>query len=213
METPGDPPHEKVQHRIATGYVVQKQLLSYIEYRTTAIYHACQSSFDVLDRVQDKLLDAAGMSSVDALNACRLAPLTARRDMALLGLIHRTVLGKGPRHFSAFFRADLQARQEGRGTHRLQLVEYTHGHVSDYMFPGSKPANYIAHSMLGLVAIYNRIPAYIVEGCGSVSSFQSALQQLLSGLANANMHNWECAFSPRLPWHRHPLVQTFKAAR
>ena len=69
------------------------QLLSYIEYRTAAIYHACQSSLDTLDGIQDKLLEAAGMSPVDAINNCRLAPLSSRRDMALLGLIHRAVLG------------------------------------------------------------------------------------------------------------------------
>ena len=183
------------------------QLLSYIEYRTAAIYHACQSSLDELDSIQNKLLEAAGMTSVDALNACRLAPLSARRDMALLGLIHRTVLGKGPGHFAAFFRADLEARQNGRGKHRLQLVEYANGHASDYTFPGSRPANYIAHSMFGLVAVYNRLPAYIVEGCGSVSSFQAALQQVLGAWANAGVWNWERAFNPRVPWHRHLLTK------
>jgi len=183
------------------------QLLSYIEYRTAAIYHACQSSLDELDSIQNKLLEAAGMTSVDALNACRLAPLSARGDIALLGLIHRTVLGKGPGHFAAFFRADLEARQNGRGKHRLQLVEYANGHASDYTFPGSRPANYIAHSMFGLVAVYNRLPAYIVEGCGSVSSFQAALQQVLGAWANAGVWNWERTFSPRVPWHRHLLTK------
>ena len=183
------------------------QLLSDIEYRTAAIYHACQSSLDELDGVQNKLLEAAGMTPVDALNACRLAPLSSRSDMALLGLIHRTVLGKGPRQSTAFFRPDLVARQNGRGMHRLQLIEYASGHASDYALPGSRPANYIAHSMFGLVAVYNRLPAYIVEGCGSVSTFQAALQQMLGAWVNAGVWNWESAFSPRVPWHRHLLTQ------
>ena len=33
-----------------------------------------------------------------------LAPLETRRDVAILGLIHRTVLGCGPRHFASMFR-------------------------------------------------------------------------------------------------------------
>jgi len=79
------------------------QLLSYIEYRTPAIYHACDSALSELDKVQDKVIEAAGLSEVEAIKVCRLAPLSARRDMALLGLIHRTVLGKGPRQFRVFF--------------------------------------------------------------------------------------------------------------
>ena len=81
------------------------QLLSYIEYRTAAIYHACQHSLDALERVQIRLVEAAGMSEVEALTACRLAPLATRRDIALLGLIHRCVLGRGPKHFASFFQS------------------------------------------------------------------------------------------------------------
>ena len=61
--------------------------------------------------------------------------------------------------------------------------------------------------MFGLVAVYNRLPAYIVEGCGSVSSFQAALQQVLGAWANAGVWNWERAFNPRVPWHRHLLTK------
>ena len=64
------------------------KILSYLEYRTPANYHA--------DGVQTKLLREMGLSDEDALSKFHLAPLTSRRDMAMLGLIHRTVLGMGP---------------------------------------------------------------------------------------------------------------------
>ena len=182
------------------------QLLSYIEYRTAAIYHACQHSLDALERVQSRLIQAVGMTEVEALTVCRLAPLSARRDMALLGLVHRTVLGRGPSHFITFFRADHQARGQQGSRHRLQLVEYSGGDVSDYIFPGSRPADYLKHSMLGLVSVYNRLPASVVEGSSCVSSFQAALQAILVDQANAGVVNWAQSFSPRVPWHRHPLV-------
>ena len=51
------------------------QILSYIEYRTAAIYHACDTSLQALDHVQEKLIEAAGMSAIEALNECKLAPL------------------------------------------------------------------------------------------------------------------------------------------
>ena len=68
------------------------QLLSFIEYRTSAIYHACDSPFALLDGVQTKLLEASGISRLEALNDFALAPLSVPRDIAMLGLIHRTVL-------------------------------------------------------------------------------------------------------------------------
>ena len=184
------------------------QLLSFIEYRTPAIYHACKTALSSLDRVQTKLLEAAGMDDIEALNNFSLAPLAPRRDMALLGLIHRTVLGRGPQHFRPFFRFDNSAfasSARNRDRHRFQLVEYTCGHWTDFMFPNSHPADYIKHSMLGLVSDYNILPAEIVEGSGSVSEFQSSLQRLLTERANAGVEDWVDIFSPRVPWHRHPL--------
>ena len=181
------------------------QLLSFIEYRTPAIYHACCSALENLDRVQSKLLEAAGMTDLDALNHCHLAPLSTRRDIAILGLIHRTVLGKGPSHFCKFFRADEKAREDGGGRHRMQLVEYTGGHWSDFMYPNSRPADYVKHSMLGLITVYNRLPRNVVEESFNVASFQTALQHMVLETANAGVHNWQTLLSPRIPWHRHLL--------
>ena len=180
------------------------QLLSFIEYRTPAIYHACASALLELDRIQDRLMNAAGFNEAEVLRVCRLAPLTARRDMAMLGLIHRTVLGKGPCHFRAFFKPDIHKRQAGSGRHRLQLCDYG-VHESDLQFPGSRPADYLQNSALGLVQVYNLLPAGIVENSSSVSSFQSALQGVLMARATAGCTDWKFTFSPRVPMHRHPL--------
>ena len=97
------------------------QILSYVEYRTAAIYHACSSSLDALDAVQDTMLMAAAVSKLDALLHFNLAPLRWRRDIAMLGLIHRSVLGVGPPHFRKFFmRSNISANA---GRHRWQLKE------------------------------------------------------------------------------------------
>ena len=97
-----------------------------------------------------------------ALFACNLAPLQARRDIALLRVIHRSVLGKGPPHFAAFFKRTDDATHHGR--HSLQLQEYQDGDAIDFMYPNSNPAQYISRSMLGLTTVYNMLPADIVEG-------------------------------------------------
>ena len=157
--------------------VYKAQLLAFLEYRTPAIHHACDTSLFELDSVQRHLLEAAGLTAIDALYVCNLAPLGARRDMALLGLIHRTVLCKGPSHFKEFF-----VPTGAEGKHRFQLKEFRHVHFSDYMFPGSRPAEYIWKSALGLTSVYNRLPRDIVEASSSVPMFQSALQRLLKSV-------------------------------
>ena len=205
VETPGHPTDPAIQHWHGIDFALQN---------TAAFLHRVQNSCHLscvrqctdggLDRIQDKLVNAAGFNEAEVLRVCRLAPLTARRDMAMLGLIHRTVLGKGPCHFRAFFKPDIHKRQAGSGRHRLQLCEYD-VHESDLQFPGSRPADYLQISALGLVQVYNSLPAGIVENSSSVSSFQSALQGVLMARATAGCTDWKFTFSPRVPMHRHPL--------
>eukprot|EP00959_Pyramimonas_sp_CCMP1952_P380915 7980885-Pyramimonas_sp.AAC.1 len=65
------------------------QLLSFIDYQTAALYRACESSLVALDRIPDKLLEVAGASCAEVLGSFDLAPLSARRDMARRGHIHK----------------------------------------------------------------------------------------------------------------------------
>ena len=180
------------------------QVLSFIEYRTAAIYHACNTSLEELQRVQDKVLDAAGVSVVDALRSFRLAPLRVRRDIALLGLIHRTVLGHGPKQFQEFFSLDEHVKKEGSGKHSFQLKPLAL-HESDFRLPGSRPAAYIEQSAFGLIGVYNKLPGKIVETTKTVSAFQSALQELVLQRALAGCSDWELTLSPRMPSWGHPL--------
>ena len=80
------------------------KILSYLEYRTPAVYHATATLLSSIDNVQEKMLREVEVSSVDALLHYHLAPLIARRDRAMLGLIHRSVLGLGPSQFHNFFK-------------------------------------------------------------------------------------------------------------
>lgn len=133
-----------------------------------------------------------------------LAPLETRRDIALLGVIHRCVLGKGPSHFKEFFKTaggDASSNKK----HSFQLAEFFDSHSSDFVLPGSRPAEYICRSALGLISVYNKLPSSIVEACPSVSSFQASLQRLVKGRAAAGCADWHRTLSPRVPPHRHPL--------
>ena len=115
-------------------------LLSFLEYRTPAIYHATRAVLRRLDAVQRNFLRDVGVDDITALVHFHLAPLSTRRDIAMLGLIHRTVLAEGPRQFSDFFRRDPD--------HRSKLV--------DPCLSSRSPL--IKRSALGLVSIYNMLP-------------------------------------------------------
>ena len=77
-------------------------LLSFLEYRTPAVYHATKKVLNRLDAIQTRFLKDVGVDEITALSEFNLAPLAMRRDVAMLGLIHRTVLGKGPVQFKEF---------------------------------------------------------------------------------------------------------------
>ena len=54
---------------------------------------------DKLDAVQTRFLRDAGVDEVEALMHFNLAPLSLRRDIAVLGVVHRAALGEGPPQF------------------------------------------------------------------------------------------------------------------
>ena len=63
------------------------QVVSYLEYRTPAVYHASDTALMALDSLQDRFLRKLSVSALDALMVFNLAPLRTRRDVAMLGLV------------------------------------------------------------------------------------------------------------------------------
>jgi len=147
--------------------------LSFIEYRTAALYHASCSVLLPLDRMQQHFLKEIGLTEEVALVDFNLAPLNVRRDIGMLGVIHRAVLRKGPPQLWRFFEV-VEVEGEGpvtrrRDGHRLQLRRYKDG---DHL-------EVLARSVLGLVDVYNELPKSVVETCSEVKFFQRQLQALV----------------------------------
>ena len=139
-----------------------------------------------------------GVPELVTLMHFRLAPLSARRDMAMLGLLHRAALKLGPPQFWEFFQ--LQTEQSGGRTRRAgqrhprQLRETRRGRFLEVL----------RRSALGLVAVYNLLPAWVVKA-DTVKNFQTNLAEVLRQRATAGCSDWVCTFSPRIPMWRHPL--------
>ena len=100
----------------------KSHILSYIAYRTLAIYHASSTSLAPLDKVLPNFLSKCNISELDALLSFNLAPASTRRDIAILGLIHRAVLGRGPKHFQHFFAQSIQQHAHLGGGSAITLA-------------------------------------------------------------------------------------------
>ena len=176
------------------------RVLGFLEYRTPAVYHATNSVLKPLEKLQERFLREAGVTSLEALMVFNLTPLATRRDVAMLGLLHRSVLQKGPEQFGRFFQlVERQGAHLTRGESRRRL------HQRQLRDPRqSTHLNVVRRSALGLAAVYNMLPAEVVKR-PCVKTFQQDLQALLKARASEGCENWPETFSPRLPLWSHPL--------
>ncbi len=148
-------------------------VLCLLEQSAGAIYHASETHLASLDSVQTRFVHEMGLSEVDAFLHYNLAPLKLRRDIAVLGLLHKIQLGEAHPDFERLFpkysdfqpaaRTRTAARRHGR-----QFQEFTGN------------SYYFNHSMFGAIRIYNLLPAYAVyaknkDGMDCVHAFQSVL--------------------------------------
>jgi hypothetical protein len=161
------------------------QVLGKIEFATPAVFHATSFVLSALDRVQQRFLEALDISAETALFELRLAPLTTRRDIAMLGLIHRIVVGKAPSQFFSVVRLASRPsfprsfRDPGR-RHNKQLHDPTCG----------SERGLLKRSWLRLVYTYNLLPQRIVD-LSSVSRFQGALQGAVGKAMRSDLPGWE----------------------
>ena len=181
----------------------KSHVVSFLEYRTAGIYHAASSNLAPLDRILDRFCKQIGVSSIEAYFYFNMAPLGTRRDVAMLGLIHRSVLGIGPQHFQKFFKR-FEGQQPRRSPrfprHSKQLVDPCVGNSSAML----------RRSALGLVRIYNLLPEQAVQQ-RSVKSFQQYLNKLLRNAVESRQDRWQELVCPRISGTGHPLMNISRA--
>ena len=116
----------------------------------------------------------------------------------MLGIIHRTILQLGPEHFREFFILSTGAPTDARNRHGRQLVSHRQG----------KFLEILAHSILGMVDVYNLLPSYIVAAA-NVKEFQHRLQAMAKDAAYAKMPDWQNLYCPRKALHCHAVKRWF----
>ena len=140
--------------------VFKTHILSFIEYRTIAIAQYSVSTLQSLNDILTRVLVRMGITHEEALFNSNFAPLETRRDIAQLGIIHRSVLRQGPPRLHRLF-----VRVRGLHGHSHQIYDPTAG--CRYV--------YIRNSLFGSIRSYNLLPQDIVNSI-DVSMFQSVLQ-------------------------------------
>ena len=177
----------------------KSHVLPILEFPTPAVFHAASSVLNLLDRIQRRFLREVGLTEQQALLHFNLAPLNCRRDIAALGLVHRTVLGEGPPHFSKWFYlsgkvAAYNTRLQER-KHNKQLHDYLQGTQTEFL----------RRSLLGVATVYNNLPQKLVD-FKTVKLFQRNLQlelknkakrDSLGALTTTTTKPWQLTYSLR----------------
>lgn len=131
----------------------KSHVLSFVEYRTSAITHAADVHLNALDAVQRRFLRNLSLSPYVALHFYNLAPLITRRDVANLGIIYRAVIHRGPKQLRELFKLDSVTRRSSPRCelHYFQVVDSVRDLHRDYL----------NRSTFGYVAIFNVLPEIV----------------------------------------------------
>ena len=160
-----------------------------LECHNGGIFHAASYILSKIDDVHYNFLEKIGVSAEEAFLNYNFAPPTLRRDIGILGLLHKRVLGLGHPIFQQLFPfiVDVGGDHLCAG-HDKQL----HSHLSEANFQLSM----FCRSIFGMTYVYNLLSQDIVN-CEKVSVFQTSLTKNARKLCESGDPNWALCFSCR----------------
>jgi len=154
---------------------------SHLEHHSGAVIMAKAADRERIDKMQRGFLYNLGCDDTDAFLTFNLAPPSIRRTIAMLGFVHKRVLGKcHPALIKALPFADYALPYHDK-TLSAVLDECKH-------FPHMHN-----NSLWYFVILYNRLPQVLVDAV-SVKVFQSKLTQLVRLRAQQGDIRWRESF-------------------
>jgi len=154
---------------------------SIIEHHSASIRHACASSLARLDSLQRGFLNEMDMTEDAAFIFHNFAPPTLRRDIGMLGFLHKRVLGHCHPALTKFLPMAL-----GAGWHDKPLQSF------DHLCPYRRELFH--RSLFGMIHVYNRLPQYIVD-LPTVQSFQKELTSIAKRRCENGHDDWPLSFN------------------
>ena len=160
---------------------------SLIEGNMGGYFHAAASLLEKIDDAQNRFIRDLGLSIDEAFLIFNFPPPSLRRNIGILGLLHKRVLGKCHPSFETLlpWQSD-QIHAEWRQRHSKQLyghnMEITH-HQAIFN-----------RSIFSMVDIYNNLAQHVVD-ISSVSDFQKYLMQVVRTRCENGDPEWSLSFS------------------
>ena len=160
-----------------------------MEAHSGGIFHACTTLLAKIDHAQNRFLHELNLCPDRAFLEFNFIPPSFRRNVGILGLMHKRVLGKCHPTFQQLLPFYTERFPEGRDRgHSKQL----YGHWVEI---NSHRALY-TRSIFGMCDIYNNLPQYVVDST-SVSAFQACLTQMARTRCEQGVAAWATSFSRR----------------
>ena len=161
-----------------------------MEYHSGAIFHASDTLLERLDSAQRGFLQEIGMSPEITFVEHNFAPPRLRRNIGMLGFLHKRVLGLSHPNIQKLlpFHADVFGSLRA-GEHDKQL----YGHILEVQ----QQQSLHRRSVFGMVDVYNRLPQHVVN-YPTISVFQRHLTLEARKLCQDGNSTWIHSFSCRL---------------
>jgi len=154
-----------------------------MEYQNGVILHAAPSSLDKIDRLQRHYVHELQLTEESAFLDYNFAPPSLRRDIGILGFLHKRVLGQCHEAVVRMFPF-------------LPVHEPWHDKQLDsHLYESTCRQVLFSRSVFGMVNIYNRLPQYVVDSA-SVSNFQKELTHIARHRCSNGLA-WKNTFSTR----------------
>ena len=183
----------------STGELVAQfktHVLSVLESAVGAVYHATNTTLHPLDRVLNSFLREVGLDSCKAFLEHKFAPTELRRNVAMLGFLHKAALGSAHPYTCALFPA-APPEQNAHLRTRLSLKRHSLQLEDRVLHYTQTPLEVFRRSVFGLVKVYNLLPQSWVAG--DVTHLQRCLTRAAKRACADGADDWELLFSPRKP--------------
>ena len=162
---------------------------SLLEMDAGAIFHAASSLLDKLDDAQNRFLRTIDITPEHAFLEYNFAPPKLRRNKAMLGMLHKRVLGICHPSFERLLPWFTDRFPEGRGHGHNKAL---YGHWCEV---NAHPALF-NRSIFCLISVYNNLPQHVVDA-SCISDFQNYLTQVARTRCQQNDEAWASSFCSR----------------
>ena len=144
----------------------------------------------ILDSLQADFVDELEMDQKTCFLDFNFAPLALRRDIAMLAVLHKRVLGISHEGFADLFPFAENQSRPGHHNKQIRCAHVNEMHFQQFLH---------TRSLLHLTLVYNRLPQRI-DDLTSISEFQHELTEIAKARC-ASEREWIDVFSPRIAAH------------